>query len=875
MHNAENSLSFAPSAPAADVAAMAYFERWLDADPAQRAQLLAELAATNPAAHVCLLELIEADRTAAALHFLDSGALSNVGAEPDETTLRDLAGSQFGAWRLQRLIGVGGAGQVWFARRCDGQHDGSAAIKLLRVTDLDAYAQRRFAREGRVLAGLEHPHIARLIDVGESAHGQRYIVLEYIDGERIDHWCDRHQTAIDARLRLFLQVCDAVSYAHAHLVVHRDLKPSNILVQEDGEVKLLDFGVAKLLTGDTPTDGAELTELTSAAGAAFTPEYASPEQFEGRPVSVTSDVYSLGVVLYLLLTGRRPYGEDASTPVQLARVIAEHEPLRLSAATSERTGNTETIAARRATTPEQLRRVLRGDLDTIVGKALKKAPADRYASVQMLADDLRRYLDHRPIVARADSARYRLRKFMRRHRVGVGVSVLFALAVLAGVASTVWQAHEARRHAERAERSKAFLASLIQDTNPFSINRGQSNTASALDNALRRVDSDFADSPETQTELRQDIESVLLKIGEYAKARDVGRINLAALRAHGATGAVLGVALSDFGIANSNLGDAAAARAAFAEAEPLMRDAGPAYRRERISLMTGMAKLDNQEGDHASAHRLHEAVLLERQALEGEASPDVAMDLMNLAADAYDVEHYTEAELLAQRSHDMLIKLLGPEHARRIYVDNMLGVAQIEVGRETLAVKTLRHVVEMARSTLGPDAVMLGIALGNLGHAYYRVGDGTSALVTLREASQVLSKVKYPGRGRSMLKLGLVELGMSDPGAEKDLLDAREILASTSGGRDGYLEWARAAHGAALVRGGDAAGGEAEARSARADLLAGKAATSVHLGDVDVLLAGILDTRGGTSEAATLRDEAKLAYTRVLGANHPKVQALR
>ncbi|TLY47908.1 MAG: hypothetical protein E6K53_16250, partial [Gammaproteobacteria bacterium] len=178
---------------------MAYFERWLDADASQRAQLLAELDATNPAARACLIELIEADRAAAALHFLDSGALSDVGAEADETTLRDLAGSQFGAWRLQRLIGVGGAGQVWLARRCDGQHDGSAAIKLLRATDLDAYAQRRFAREGRMLAGLEHPHIARLIDVGQSARGQRYIVLEYIDGERIDHWCDRHQTPIDAR----------------------------------------------------------------------------------------------------------------------------------------------------------------------------------------------------------------------------------------------------------------------------------------------------------------------------------------------------------------------------------------------------------------------------------------------------------------------------------------------------------------------------------------------------------------------------------------------------------------------------------------------------------------------------------------------------
>jgi serine/threonine-protein kinase len=874
VHDAENSPNLDAGATAADAAAMAYFERWLDADTPQRTQLLAELGATNPAAHACLIELIEADRAAAALHFLDSGALSDVGVEPDEATLRDLAGSEFGAWRLQRLIGVGGAGQVWLARRCDGQHDGSAAIKLLRATDLDAYAQRRFAREGRVLAGLEHPHIARLIDVGQSARGQRYLVLEYIDGERIDHWCDRHQTTIDSRLTLFLQVCDAVSYAHAHLVVHRDLKPSNILVQEDGEVKLLDFGVAKLLTGDA-TDGNELTELTRAAGAAFTPEYASPEQFEGGPVSVTSDVYSLGVVLYLLLAGRRPYGSDASSPAQLARAIAEHEPQRLSAAASERTGDTETIAARRATTPELLRRTLRGDLDTIVGKALKKAPGDRYASVQALADDLRRYLDHRPIVARADSARYRLRKFMRRHRVGVGIALLFALAILAGVIGTIWQAREAHRHAERAERSKAFLASLIQDTNPFSINRGQANTATALYNALRRVDTDFADSPETQSELRQDIEGVLLKIGEYPRAREVGGANIAALRAHGIGGAQLGIALTDFGIANSNLGDAGAARAAFAEAEPLVRDAGPKYRRELISLMTGMAKLDNQEGDHVSAHRLHQAVLVERQALEGESSPDIAMDLMNLAADAFDVEHYTEAELLAQRSHDMLIKLLGPEHARRIYVDNMLGIAQLEAGREALAVTTLRHVVEMARSALGPDAVMLGVSLSNLAYAHYRIGDGNTALIAMRDACRILNKATYPGRGRCMLKLGLIEMTMNEANAETDLHDAAEVLAQTSAGHDGYLELARAAHGAAAARHGDAAAGEAEARAARADLIAGSAASSVRLGDVDVLLAGILDARGGGSEANTVRDEARQIYTRVLGANHPKTQTLR
>jgi serine/threonine-protein kinase len=864
--------------------AMPLFERWLDADEAQRTTLLAQLAIDDPPAHARLLKLIAADRAAEGARFLEADALSDIVPEEDQVTLRDLGGMQIGAWRLERLLGVGGTGQVWLARRCDGLHDGKAAVKLLRASAIDVHAQQRFAREGRLLARLEHPHIARLLDVGQSGlrdrtQGQRYLVLEYVDGERIDRWCDRHNASIDSRLQLFLQVCDAVAYAHANLIVHRDLKPSNILVQADGDAKLLDFGVAKLLEVEgTVGELREATELTRAAGAAFTPEYAAPEQFEHHPVTVTTDVYSLGVVLYVLLAGRRPYGEEHSTPAQLARASLEGEPRRLSLATGEKTQNCVRIAQSRGTTPEQLRRILQGDLDTIIARALKKNPAERYASMQAFADDVRRYLAHRPIRARADSALYRTRKFVRRHRVGVSVGILFVLAVLAGVVGIAWEAREAMRQADRAERSKAFLAGLITDANPFSLNRGaQANSVGVLDNALKRIERDFADAPDIQTELRQNIESVLFRISEYARARDLGRINIEALRRlHGNTGPQLGVALSDYGMASSNLGDVAAAHAAFAEAEPLLANAGPTWARDRISLMTGIAKLDNQEGNYAGGHGVHEAILRERRAMEGEESPDVAMDLMNLAADDLDIEQYAESAMLAQQAHAMLIKLLGPDHPRRIYVDNMLGVAQIEQGQFNEAVATLKVVVDMARAALGPDAVMHGVAIANLGNAQFRSGDAANGLRSLREARRIMLLTKYPARGRAMLKLGLVELATNQPEAVQTLRDTRDLLTSTPAGAggSGYLELTRAAYGAALARSGQRAEGEAEARSARAELLSGKYSGSIRLGDIDCLIADIEDQHGAAADARELREEALATYQRVLGPDNLRTQAL-
>ena len=311
-------------------------------------------------------------------------------------------------------------GTVWLARRSDGRFEGTAAVKLLNLALLDQVGAARFRREGTVLARLNHPNIARLLDAGVTAGGQPYLVLEYVEGERLDRWCDEHRLGPEARLQLFLGVLEAVAHAHANLIVHRDLKPSNILVTPGGTVKLLDFGIAKLLEAESG-EGANTT-LTDAAGRALTPEYAAPEQVTGGTITVATDVYSLGVLLYLLLAGRHPTGHGSRSAAEHLRHVVETEP-----AAPERRGRQ--CARRSRSTVPRLRRLYAGDLDNILAKALKKRPEERYASIGAFADDLQRYLRHQPVSARRDSFGYRAAKFVRRNRLPLALGMAAALAL--------------------------------------------------------------------------------------------------------------------------------------------------------------------------------------------------------------------------------------------------------------------------------------------------------------------------------------------------------------------------------------------------------------------------------------------------------------
>ncbi|MBC7663799.1 MAG: serine/threonine protein kinase [Caulobacter sp.] len=355
-----------------------------------------------------------------------------------------LAGQSIGPYSLVREIGQGGMGTVWLARRTDGRYEGEVAIKFLRSGLFGHGDAARFEREGSILARLSHPHIARLLDAGVVADGtQPYLVLEYIDGEPIDQYCQRLALPVAARLALMLDVLAAVAQAHNRLILHRDLKPSNILVTKAGEVKLLDFGIAKLLDDA----GGDQTALTARAGNAFTPEFAAPEQLQGGDVTTATDVYALGVLLYLLLGGEHPTALPTGAPLDRMRSVIETVPKRLSEAVLRRGGPTQRFS------PEsrKLATEIKGDIETIVAKALKKAPAERYANAAELADDIRRYLGREPITARPDTPLYRATRFVQRHTAGVAMAGVAVTALGAGIGVALWQASEARAQRVQAE----------------------------------------------------------------------------------------------------------------------------------------------------------------------------------------------------------------------------------------------------------------------------------------------------------------------------------------------------------------------------------------------------------------------------------------
>ncbi|HLS47828.1 MAG TPA: serine/threonine-protein kinase [Gemmatimonadales bacterium] len=352
-----------------------------------------------------------------------------------------LVGLRLGAYMLERLIGRGGMGSVWLARRCDGRYEGTAAIKLLNLALLDETGSERFRREGTALSRLRHPNIAHLLDSGVTDSGQPYLVLEYVDGVRMDHHADRKRLGPLERIELFRRVLAPVAHAHANLVVHRDLKPSNILVTSDGTVKLLDFGIAKLLQQD-PDDTRPL-ELTEQGYGPLTPGFAAPEQIRGQPVTTAADVYSLGVLLYLLLSGRHPTnGAHQGAAAQLQAVV-DTEPLPLSRVVTE-------ASSGGVASPARLRRLYAGDLDRIVDRALRKNPAERYASVAAFDADLGRYLRHEPVEARPASLAYRTRKFIRRNRTAVIAGAAVLAMLIAGVVATSTQMFEARRQRDLA-----------------------------------------------------------------------------------------------------------------------------------------------------------------------------------------------------------------------------------------------------------------------------------------------------------------------------------------------------------------------------------------------------------------------------------------
>jgi len=474
-------------------------EQCLALEASERAAWLEQLRASDAALADEVAGLLAEQEALQREGFLDGTAAPRGAAV-------SLVGLVVGDYTLRSPLGQGGMGNVWLADRSDGRFSGQAAVKLLNVSLIGRDGEARFRREGNILARLRHSHIAHLIDAGVSEQGQPYLVLEAVHGEAIDRDCDARTLAVEDRVRLFLGVLAAVAHAHASLIVHRDLKPSNVLVTGDGQVKLLDFGVAKLLEAQGP--GAT-TAVTRDGRSMLTPEYASPEQLKGEEITTATDVYSLGVLLYLLLSGRHPAAEAIRSAAGLVRAVVDTEALPVSEAVFRALPGEETadaIAARRASTPRRLAGALRGDLDNIVARALKKNPSERYASVEAMADDLRRYLNHEPVRARADSLGYRTRKFVLRNRLALGAATVAVLALVAGTSVAAWEARSASRQRDRAL-AQLQLAEATNDLSAFLLSEATPGAGRPISNAdlLARgeamVDRRFADDPALRAQM--------------------------------------------------------------------------------------------------------------------------------------------------------------------------------------------------------------------------------------------------------------------------------------------------------------------------------------------------------------------------------------
>ena len=418
-------------------------DRALELEADERRRYLADVYRKDPDAGAALERLLAEHDQVLASEFLEGPPIAGVAPA-------SLAGQTIGAYTLERAIGMGGMGMVWLARRSDGRFEGTVALKFVNLAVLDAAGQERFRREGTLLARLSHRNIARLLDAGVTPAGQPFLVLEYVEGARIDRFAAERRLGIDARLALFQQVAEAVAHAHANLVVHRDLKPSNVLVDPQGQAKLLDFGIATLLD----SEAAGVPPTVTVSGRPLTPEYAAPEQLTGGSVTTATDVYALGVILYELLVGHHPSAPPGATQAGILQALEQDEPPRLSEMARRLTHDhpaAARIIAERGVSRDGLRRKCQGDLDTILARALKRNPAERYQTVTAFSDDITRYQRNEPVLARPDRWSYRARKFVRRHRPGVAAAAVVIVTLSAAIAITSREMIEARRQRDKAE----------------------------------------------------------------------------------------------------------------------------------------------------------------------------------------------------------------------------------------------------------------------------------------------------------------------------------------------------------------------------------------------------------------------------------------
>ncbi len=730
---------------------------------------------------------------------------SGVGPSP-----RSPVGQRVGPYVVREELGGGGMADVFLAEREDGQFARRVALKILRYGRRSGELERRFLHERQILARLVHHGIARLYDGGFTDAGLPYIVMEYVDGQPLDRYCDERRLTVSSRLVLFEEVCTAVRHAHRNLVVHRDLKPSNILVTAAGEVKLLDFGIAKLLADE------EDRGLTHTNQQIMTPDYASPEQVVGGSVTTATDVYALGVILYELLAGRRPYTTRELTPTVIERVICTEVPRPPSRMLNDLDEESAaTVCHDRGTTRRALRRILSADLDTIVLQALHKDPERRYASAAELREDLRRCRQGRPVQARPDTFGYRSAKFLRRNRLGVAAAAAVLLSLVSGVVATSWQASRARAQsriaaeqrdraraaAQQSEHVTAFLIDLFEGSDPNS-RTGALTARQILDRGIERVERDLSDEPAIQGELMLIMAQVSLNLGEYDRAEELLDGALARARAaHGERSEPVAEALNE-------VARLAQAREQVARSDSLLRivlDRRRALHGPDDPLVAETAH--NLGVSLMAAGRFDSAeVYLERALTIRRGSPDVPLSTLgvnvsNLAVAASRLGDRARAEKLHLEALEMQREDLGSVHPEVATTLNNVALLRYRRGDLAGAAQYMDEALAVWRATLPEDHPQIARGLNNLAAIHEKRGDLAGAEPLYREAlrrKRLQLGPDHPTVARSLNNLGLLlqRRGQLDE-AEGLLRESLRVRRQAFGER--HADVARAQHNLAAL----------------------------------------------------------------------------
>ncbi len=669
-----------------------------------------------------------------------------------------LQGRQIGAYRIIEELGYGGMGTVYLGERADGEFEQQVALKLLRTGFTSDEQIRRFRTERQILASLNHENIARLYDGGLTEEGQPFFVMEYIEGVPIDEYCQTHNLSIRQRLNLLLKVCDAVQYAHRRLIVHRDLKPGNILVTGEGNIKLLDFGIAKILNPDETAD--DTIPLTKTGLLPLTPTYASPEQIRGEPITASSDVYQLGIVLYELLTGARPYEVTGKTPGEIERIICEEEPTRPS------TALTKLSSIRRGTAAQtkQLRRRLRGDLDTVVIKALNKEPDRRYTSTEQLASDIRRYLSGKPVLAHPDSWAYRTGKFVRRHRLGVTAAASIILLLIGYALTVTWHSQRTQAALEEAEREKAksaqvveFLMGMFEANDPTQALGDTVRARELLERGVMQAEQ-LDNQPAVQAQMFDVVGKVYKSLGHYSSAEHNLRQALEVKENY------FGADHPEIAQTLNNLAVALTRQDRFDEAASLYRQA--------LSIQIDHFGEEHPEVAHTlssfgfwipvigleKAEELRERALEIRRAVYGPEHLSVASSLMDVGKIKKSRGLPHEAKAAYEEALEIRKRLLGADHpdvAKSIIF--LADLKKENFNNKSIAESLYVHALTIQRNTFGDEHPSLLHGLGSLSKIYSERGEYGEAKRLLQESLHIRQKV-YGAEHRATAE-GLGHLG--------------------------------------------------------------------------------------------------------------------